>query len=95
MAKKFVRTTKNYWNSVSDKSLYNDSIVFIEDSKEIWSNNVYYSPSEARQIIYKSDIVEYDNVQDMLDYLLDFHKQNDFDESFNMDFGYIEIENNI
>jgi hypothetical protein len=31
----------------------------------------------------------------MLDYLLDFHKQNDFDESFNMDFGYIEIENNI
>lgn len=94
MAKRFVRTTKNYWNSVSDKSQYNNSIVFIEDTKEIWSNNVYYSPSEAKQIIYNSDIVEYDNVQDMLDYLLDLHKQNDFDESFNSDFGF-SIDENI
>jgi hypothetical protein len=33
MAKTLVRTTKSVWNSKTDKSEYNDSIVFIEDAK--------------------------------------------------------------
>ena len=43
MAKKFVRTTSENFNNLSDKSQYKDSIVFIEDIKQIWSNNVYYN----------------------------------------------------
>lgn len=43
MAKKFVRTTKEIWNNLNDKSQYNDSIVFIEDTKQIWTNGIYYS----------------------------------------------------
>jgi hypothetical protein len=43
MAKKFVRTTKEVWNNKNDKSQYNDSIVFIEDTKQIWSNSIYYN----------------------------------------------------
>lgn len=43
MAKKFIRTTKATWDSINDKSQYQDSIVFIEDTKQIWSNNVYYN----------------------------------------------------
>lgn len=43
MAKKFVRTTKEVWNNKNDKSQYNDSIVFIEDTKQIWSNGIYYN----------------------------------------------------
>ena len=42
MAKKFVRTTKSVWDAKTDKSQYNDSIVFIEDSKQIWSNGITY-----------------------------------------------------
>ena len=42
MAKKFVRTTSENFNNLSNKSQYKDSIVFIEDIKQIWSNNVYY-----------------------------------------------------
>lgn len=42
MAKKFVRTTKPIWDSKTDKSEYLDSIVFIEDSGEIWSNGQIY-----------------------------------------------------
>jgi hypothetical protein len=33
MAKKLVRTTKSVWDNKTDKSEYNDSIVFIEDSE--------------------------------------------------------------
>ena len=43
MAKRFVRSTQNAWNNVADKSAYNDSVVFIEDAKEIWSNGVTYT----------------------------------------------------
>lgn len=42
MAKKFVRTTKSVWDNKQDKSQYNDSIVFIEDSRQIWSNGITY-----------------------------------------------------
>lgn len=45
MAKKLVRTTKTVWNNKADKSEYNDSIVFIEDAEQIWSNEVYYNCS--------------------------------------------------
>ena len=45
MAKTLVRTTKSVWDNKTDKSEYNDSIVFIEDSKQIWSNEVYYNCS--------------------------------------------------
>ena len=47
MAKKFVRTTSTVWDNKTDKSEYNDSIVFIEDTKEIWSNDVYYNCSNS------------------------------------------------
>ena len=33
MAKKFVRTTKEVWDNKNDKSQYNNSIVFIEDTE--------------------------------------------------------------
>jgi hypothetical protein len=33
MAKTLVRTTKSVWDNKTDKSEYNDSIVFIEDSE--------------------------------------------------------------
>ena len=45
MAKTLVRTTKSVWDSKQDKSQYNDSIVFIEDSEQIWSNGIYYNCS--------------------------------------------------
>lgn len=45
MAKTLVRTTKSVWDNKTDKSEYNDSIVFIEDSEQIWSNGIYYNRS--------------------------------------------------
>lgn len=33
MAKKLVRTTKSVWDNKTDKSEYNDSIVFIGDAE--------------------------------------------------------------
>jgi hypothetical protein len=45
MAKRFVRSPqKAIWEGIADKSVYNDSLVFIEDAKEIWSNGVAYKP---------------------------------------------------
>ena len=40
--KRFLRTTKQTFESVQDKSQYNNSLVLIEDQKCIWSNGVYY-----------------------------------------------------
>ena len=51
MAKKFVRTTKEVWDNKNDKSQYNDSIVFIEDTKQIWSNDIYYGASNNQNSI--------------------------------------------
>lgn len=111
MVQRFLRTTSNIFYPIVDKSIYNDSIVFIEDTKQIWSNGVYYSSintedagggediedgdisnfsGEAKDVTYISEFVEYNNVQDMLDYLLYLHKK-DFDESFNMDFGFAPL----
>lgn len=87
MIQRFLRTTSDIFYPIEDKSIYNNSIVFIEDTKQIWTNGVYYASTHAKDIIYTSDDVDYNNVQDMLDYLLYLHKK-DFDESFNMDFGY-------
>lgn len=53
MAKKFIRTTSENFNQLSDKSEYIDSIVFIEDAKQIWSNNIYYGDI---QILYDADL---------------------------------------
>ena len=45
MAITFVRTTSGVWNNKTEeqKNQYKDSIVFIEDTKQIWSNGVYYN----------------------------------------------------
>ena len=37
----FIRTISSKWNTV-DKTQYKDSIVFIEDTKQIYTNGVYY-----------------------------------------------------
>lgn len=104
---KLLRTTSDIFYPIEDKSIYNNSIVFIEDTKQIWTNGIYYASinaedggedvedsdepnnfsGNAKDVTYISTEVEYNNVQDMLDYLLYLHKK-DFDESFNMDFGY-------
>lgn len=45
MASMFVRTNSASWNK-ADKNKYRDSIVFIEDIGQIWSNGVYYAADE-------------------------------------------------
>lgn len=52
MAKKFVRTTGNTWNNKSNKSDYNNSIVFLEDTRQIWSNGIYYGGNNIIDITY-------------------------------------------
>ena len=54
MAKKFIRTNKSIFDAIPDKSLYQDSIVFIEDTKEIWTNGNYYgrNDNEDSNILY-------------------------------------------
>lgn len=63
MAKKFVRTTKQVWDNKQDKSQYNDSIVFIEDSKQIWSNGNYYinSGPQVEQDMDCTFVAEYED----------------------------------
>lgn len=92
MIQRFLRTTSDIFYPIEDKSIYNESIVFIEDTKQIWTNGAYYASTNvnAKDVTYTSEIVDYTNVQDMLDYLLYLHKK-DFDESFNMDFGFAPI----
>ena len=41
----FIRTISSKWNTV-DKTQYKDSIVFIEDTKQIYVNGVYYASQE-------------------------------------------------
>lgn len=57
MAKKFIRTNKSIFDAIPDKSLYQDSIVFIEDTKEIWTNGTYYATNdnEDSNILYDLD----------------------------------------
>ena len=54
MTKKFIRTNKSIFDAIPDKSLYQDSIVFIEDTKEIWTNGNYYArnDNEDSNILY-------------------------------------------
>lgn len=52
MAKKFVRTTGNTWNNKNNKSDYNNSIVFLEDTRQIWSNGIYYGGNNIIDITY-------------------------------------------
>lgn len=96
MAQRFLRTTSNIFYPIVDKSICNDSIVFIEDTKQIWSNGIYYASvnaeeagdgediedgdisnfsGDAKDVTYISEFVEYNNVQDMLDYLLRKNKE--------------------
>lgn len=54
----FVRTTSLAWNT-TDKTKYNESVVFIEDTCQIYSNGVYYgcSPEIISAILeLKTDI---------------------------------------
>lgn len=55
MAKRFIRTTSENFNNLSDKSEYNDSIVFIEDINQIWSNGVYYVYIPEKGVDYFTD----------------------------------------
>jgi hypothetical protein len=97
MIRRFLRTTSDIFYPIEDKSIYYDSIVFITDTKEIWSGGVYFTSNNengsnnfsvnAKDVSYISEFIDHDNVQDMLDYLLSLHKC-DFDESFNNDFGF-------
>ena len=45
MASTFIRTNSEIWSNKTEgqKNEYKDSIVFIEDVKQIWSNGVYYN----------------------------------------------------
>ena len=43
MAKKFVRTNSEYFENNVNKDEYVNSIVFIEDTLQIWANNKYYA----------------------------------------------------
>ena len=43
MAKKFVRTSSEYFENNVNKDEYVNSIVFIEDTLQIWTNNKYYA----------------------------------------------------
>ena len=44
----FIRTTSSKWNTV-DKTQYKDSIVFIEDTQQIYVNGNYYGRSLYEQ----------------------------------------------
>ena len=48
--KGFVKTTSEEFGLL-DKSVYEDSIVFIEDAKQIWSNGIYYGESNSQNSI--------------------------------------------
>ena len=45
MASMFIRTNSTSWEN-ADKNKYKDSIVFIEDIGQIWSNGVYYAANK-------------------------------------------------
>ena len=48
----FIRTSSNIWDKKSDKSKYDKSIVFIEDTKQIYTNGVYYGSLEDESYIH-------------------------------------------
>jgi hypothetical protein len=54
--KGFVKTTSDEFESL-DKSAYEDAIVFIEDTKEIWSNDIYYGENNLIINIMWQDLV--------------------------------------
>lgn len=53
MNKRFIRTTSDKFESIN-KEYYKDSIIFIEDTKEIWMNGNYYArnDNEDSNILY-------------------------------------------
>ena len=96
MVQRYLRTTSEVFDAIDDKSIYNDSIIFIEDTKQIWTNGIYYASVNAEEVVdgediedvdisnfsgdakdvtYISEFVEYNNVQDILDYLLRKNKE--------------------
>lgn len=54
----FIRTNSNKWDTV-DQSQYLESIVFIEDTKQLWSNNVKYLNSGSNLVGFER--VEFSN----------------------------------
>ena len=51
----FVRANSDSWNK-ADQSKYKDSIVFIEDSKQIYSNGVYYGAGSKNNIRLENEL---------------------------------------
>lgn len=49
MIQRYLRTTSEVFDAIDDKSIYNDSIVFIEDTKQIWNNGIYYASVNAEE----------------------------------------------
>ena len=50
-----VRTSSNVWEKV-DKNTFNNSIVFIEDTKKIYSNGVYYNDDfECEKVLFETE----------------------------------------
>ena len=50
-----VRTSSNVWEKV-DKNTFNNSIVFIEDTKKIYSNGVYYNNDfECEKVLFETE----------------------------------------
>lgn len=65
MAKRFIRTTSTNFNNLSDKSEYNDSLVFIEDINQIWSNGKYYGRIPQKGIDYFNEEDKAEFVEDI------------------------------
>lgn len=64
MAKRFVRcTTESVWDSIEDKSIYNNSVVFIEDIGKIWTNGHTYPMSTGDGIKFLADDGTYKTIE--------------------------------
>lgn len=64
MANLFVRVAKKTTFNTLNKEQYKNSIVFIEDSQEIWSNDIFYAIPEE----YKNKISSLETAQSALKY---------------------------
>lgn len=64
MAKRFVRCPlESVWNEVEDKSVYNNSIVFIEDTRRIIVNGKTYPTTEGSPIKFLAEDGTYKEIQ--------------------------------
>lgn len=56
MVQRYLRTTSDVFDAINDKSIYKDSIVFIEDTKQIWTNGIYYASVNTEEVGDGEDI---------------------------------------